>query len=105
LKENGDMVNGKQAAIRPSDNYEDVSYITVNMEHQREAIQEQIERNTQTPDPMKECLTSNTQPVGKKVSRTRWSHKEMLAHLGNSAICKLLEIYGDSWSLYTLIQI
>jgi len=31
------MMNGKQAANRPSDNYEDVSFIPVNMEHQREA--------------------------------------------------------------------
>jgi len=48
LNENGDMVNGKQEDrtiwhLR----YEDLSYIPVNMEHQREARLEQ--RETKTP--------------------------------------------------------
>ena len=63
---------------------------------------------------MKECLhdtkqtSSSTQAVEKK------THKKSLGpdgitnimskHLGNSAICKLLEIYNPSWSSCTLLQ-
>ena len=51
-----------------------------------------------TPDHMKECLPlSELQSAlsqlkkNQEVSRTRWSHKEMLTHLDNSAICKILD--------------
>ena len=71
MEENGNMVNGKQAAIRPSDNYEDVSYIPVNMEHQREARREQGEEDSDTKsDHIQECLTLSelqaAPPVEKK---------------------------------------
>jgi len=47
LEEIDDMVTGKRANIRLSDNYEDVSNIPVNMENQREAIPKQRERKIQ----------------------------------------------------------
>ena len=104
LKENGDMVNGE---------WQTGDYHTIWQLWRCEFTSQSI-WNTKdtTPDHMKECLPlSELQSAlsqlkkNQEVFRTRWSHKEMLAHLGNSAICKLLEIYGDSWSLYTLIQI
>jgi len=71
LEENGNLVTGKQAAVRLSNNYEDVSDIPVNMEQQREARPEQGEEDSDTKsDHIQECLTLSelqaAPPVEKK---------------------------------------
>ena len=65
-------------------NYEDVSNITVNMKHQKEAKQKQGKIKTQkmTQNHMKECQTlSEVQTAvshyeNQEVYMTRWSHKQ-----------------------------
>ena len=76
-------------------------YIPVNMEHQRYDTGSH-ERVSAT-----KRASISTQPVEKnqEVFRTRWSHKEMLTHLDNSAICKILDTYNHSWSSCILLQI
>ena len=73
-----DTVNGKQAAIRPSDNYEDVSYIPVNMEHQREARREQGEEDSDTKsDHIQECLTLSGLQAAQPVEKNKKSLDQM----------------------------
>ena len=85
-------------------NYEEVSNIPVNKQHQREARREQRERKTHqtTNDCMDKKLTLNElqaalrQLKAKKYSGPDAITNEMLTHLGNKATCKLLEIFNHS---------
>ena len=106
------MVIQRLANRRLTDNYEDVSDIPVNSEHRRSKTETRRDEDSEmTSDHMKEWLTLSelqaapSQLKSKQEVSGMESKTKMLTHLGNSAICKLLEIYSHSWSSCTLLQI
>ena len=78
MEENGNLVTGKQAAVRLSNNYEDVSDIPVNMEQQREARPEQGEEDSDTKsDHIQECLTLSELQAAPPVEKNKKSLDQM----------------------------
>lgn len=105
LEENGRILMGKQAANHLANSYAKESDIPVSAEKQREARREQRERRTQErePGPMTNPLTAQELRSALKKLKTKKSPgpdaitNEMLIHLGNAAVNKLLEIFNLSW--------
>ena len=110
LEENGELLTGRQAANRFADNYAKESSVPVSPQQQREARREQRERQSKDTNvtPMKQPLTLHEQEVALKKLKTRKSPgpdgitNEMLKHLDNTAILKLLEVFNSSWERGTL---
>lgn len=113
LEEEGELLVGKQAANVFAQNYKDVSDIPINSERLREARREQ--RDRKTPKVTSECMDSRLtlhevqaalrQLKTKKSPGPDGITNEMLTHLGNTAMCKLLDIYNYSWKQGQLPQI
>lgn len=113
LEENEELLMGKQAANVFAQNYRDVSDIPINRDRQREARREIRDRKTArvTSECMDTPLTLHELQVALRQLKTQKSPgpdgitNEMLTHLGNTAMCKLLYIYNYSWKQGQLPQI
>jgi len=112
LEDNGNILSGKQAANKFADCYAAESNISVGPTKQREARREQRERPKKTTlEPMKQSIKlAELQTALKKLKARRSPgpdaiSNEMLTHLGNSAVNKLLEIFNLSWEEGKLPQI
>ena len=113
LEENGKILTHKQAADSFANQYAKESNIDITAEQQREARGEQRKRTKQSEgsDITNQCITLNEIQTALKKLKTKKSPgpdgitNEMLKHLGNVAVLKLLAIFNHSWTTGTLAQI
>lgn len=113
LEENGTPQTGKQAANTFADAYAKESDINISPEKTREVRREQRERQQHTTDVklMKQAITLSELQTALKKLRTHKSpgsdgiSNEMLKHLGNTTVLKLLDVLNLSWETGQLAQI
>ena len=113
LEENSKLLTWKQAADKFAENYANESKIPISALKQREARREIRERtaNRTAVKPMHQPLRLGELQRALKKLRPKRSPgpdgitNEMFIHLGNAAVCKLLQIYNHSWEQGVFPQI
>lgn len=107
LEEEGSILTGKRAANTFANHYAKESNTNIPLHLQKEVRKEEkdwIRNNTEVPEAMQHEITmTELQRVIKKLKKKKSPGpdnitNEMLQHLGNTAVQKLLDIFNLSWS-------